>query len=55
MSKHVTHDKEHGFDLLEKGKLGTPVGVDVDGQVQMLPAIGRYGHNNDEIGYERVD
>lgn len=45
VSKHVTYDTEHGFDLLEKDKLGTPVVVDVDTQLQVLPAIHRFGPN----------
>lgn len=45
VSKHVTYDTEHRFDLLEKDKLGTPVGADVDSRLQMLLAIHRFGPN----------
>jgi len=46
VSKYVTYDTEHGFDLLERaGTLSAPVGVSVDDPTQTLPVKHRYGPN----------
>ncbi|KAM0714649.1 hypothetical protein Q7P37_009947 [Cladosporium fusiforme] len=44
VSKHVTYDTEHGFDLLERaGTLSAPARCSGDGPSQTLPVKHRYG------------